>query len=482
MSQLDCYAATETDEPGALLAIDTEESLGRQAFMPGASEFLRDFAHSFQHDQKHLPGLALVDSTSAMEKAGSSPARARDSAESSSQNADKEGQGSSTVEREAIAIEQENSDSKVKAGDSLLVASDIQSLVDKNFGRLDLDGDGFISPKELDAATVNKDFQGDDARLIAVLKEHRHDLEELSNDEWGPENDGVTRADIAKFSELLSKAKPSKSEEHLIDDINRILRDSQASIGNASRELFANKDNPIASINPEAIKQGEIGDCYFLGALAALASSPQGKESIKNMIKDNGNGTYTVTFPGAKDKPVTVEAPTDAELARYAQGSADGTWPAVLEKAYGKYCNAKNIDPHEGIPDGGSEEMGLEILTGRSVDTDYLTLTRKETTHRKLAEAMKDGRPVTAGIYGEIGEGFGLSDGKTDDAGIPSGHLYTIEAYDPATRTLTIRNPWGKGEPTAVLGMAKDGENDGVFKMSLDEFYKNFSSVSYAEK
>src|SRR4029453_6235089 len=95
---------------------------------------------------------------------------------------------------------------------------------------------------------------------------------------------------------------------------------------------------------------GDIKGRPFLKARAALADTPAGKQSIKDMIHVNDDGTYTVTFPGAPDQPVTVAAPTDAELARYAGGSDCGTWAAVLEKAYGKYCDSTNVVPKDGVP------------------------------------------------------------------------------------------------------------------------------------
>lgn len=73
------------------------------------------------------------------------------------------------------------------------------------------------------------------------------------------------------------------------------------------------------SITPDAIDQRTVGDCWFLSSVGAMASTPEGKESIKNMIEDNGDGTYTVTFP---DDPVTVDEPTQAELAH---GAAHGS-------------------------------------------------------------------------------------------------------------------------------------------------------------
>ncbi|HEY9869612.1 MAG TPA: C2 family cysteine protease, partial [Candidatus Obscuribacterales bacterium] len=426
-----------------------------------------------------IPQISFFDSSASggLSEKGSGQAveTAAEGREAAGTSADADPDAVRDRQRRTATLEQEQ-DQPGQPAARTPTATDLESLFEKNFARLDTDRDGFVSRQELAAAIASSEFKGDDAGLVAVLQSHRQELEELSNDEWGDEDDGITRADMRKFAQLLSQPEASGSERRLIDAINRELRDSWTSVSCANRQLFAEASDPLTSITPEAVRQGEIGDCYFLGALAALAATAPGKEAIRAMIKDNGDGTYTVTFPGAPDKPVTVTAPTDAELSRYARGSRHGTWPAVLEKAYGKYCNENNIDPHDGIQEGGDEKTGLEILTGGEVDRDILLFTSKETTHQKLVEAVSDGRPVTAGIYSEVGEPLGLSDGKTDNAGLPTAHLYTIQSYNPATRTLTIRNPWGKGEPTCG-----DGDNDGVFTMTLDEFYKNFSTVAYVE-
>src|SRR5262249_2412454 len=142
-------------------------------------------------------------------------------------------------------------------------------------------------------------------------------------------------------------------------------------IADSNHHLFADKDNPLESIKPEAVLQGRINDCPFLADLAALAGTPDGKQAIKDMIHANADGTYTVTFPGAPDQPITVAAPTDSELAYYAGGSDCGTWASVLEKAYGKYLDANNIVPQDGVP-SGSPMPGFELLTGKTADRDII--------------------------------------------------------------------------------------------------------------
>lgn len=463
------------------------------------------------------------------------------------------------------------------AASSTLTPADLKRLFDKNLCRLDKDGDGFVSESEIDAAMKDKSYTGQDAQLVAVLKKHQDELEELSNDEIGDENDGVTAADIVKFDEMqkdivpeynanknmtnygtenfskldangdgfltrdeLEKAAGDTSlkadekqavermKERLSDieeasndewgdenkgitkadlkeywedyrkkDDTKLVERVWGDLHNSGKRLeAANTDcyataNPIDCIEPEAVKQGKIGDCYFMAGVASLAgSNPQ---AIKDMIKDNGNGTYTVTFPGAPDTPITVDKPTEAELSHYAQPGKYGNWPAILEKAYGKYCNEhwyrrgpKNLgggDVDQDGADGGSlRNAGLRILTGKGVDSDTMSLTSEAELKQKLSEAFKDGRPVVASINNELGSLVGAADNKVDGLGIPAGHEYTVIGYDEKTGKVKIMNPWGHGEPCDASGKPLDGNDDGVFELTVADFKKYFSSVAYSEK
>jgi len=47
-------------------------------------------------------------------------------------------------------------------------------------------------------------------------------------------------------------------------------------------------------ISAKNIVQGAIGDCYFMASLGAVATWSPG--TIQNAIRDNQNGTYTVTL------------------------------------------------------------------------------------------------------------------------------------------------------------------------------------------
>ena len=250
--------------------------------------------------------------------------------------------------------------------------------------------------------------------------------------------------------------------------------------GEGNLSLYASKDNPIDSIKPGAIKQGSIGNCYFMAALASLAAS--NPRAIKNMIKDNGDGTYTVTFPGAKNEPITVKAPTRAEQILYNGGSKYGAWASVIEKAYGKYCQKSywrrtftyfsgGNTPAEGGDEGG-RWGGLRLLTGgvHKVDGGFLSSMPKLSELRaKFIKAFsKEGsRAVVASrsILASSAKGGRLA----------RRHMYSVVGYNPSGPDggmVTIRNPWG----------SKYGKYGNTFKMTLKEFRDKFSAVAYGAR
>ncbi len=257
-------------------------------------------------------------------------------------------------------------------------------------------------------------------------------------------------------------------------------------------------------ISPEGVAQGNIGDCFFEAALASLANSKQGAETIRNMIKANEDGSYTVTFPGDKKSPVDLNK-EDLDLTSKNGKVADrADWARIIETAFFKY---NHIPPYDkglnnkilfaGVPALGNvitPEKALRLLTGKSTSTDSMAAisidnrsltvgrTSKENIARNIENALSRGEPVTAWAVDGI---LGKLMGNKNSFPMVGQHVYSVLDYDPQSREITVRNPWGKNEGTALAGKGRsvDGitnTGDGRLKMSLDTFYKEFSDVNYA--
>ncbi len=102
--------------------------------------------------------------------------------------------------------------------------------------------------------------------------------------------------------------------------------------------LFADGSPRVATA-----KQGRIGDCWLVSTMDAIAAvDPQ---RIKDMIKDNEDGTFTVTFQRYDHEqeryvpePVTVDnsfyVTGFANMPAYGSCASGDLWFAVVEKAY----------------------------------------------------------------------------------------------------------------------------------------------------
>lgn len=335
----------------------------------------------------------------------------------------------------------------------------VWSTAEKQLPAWDLDKDGFLSRAELEKVAQDPNVKGLDAAVLMSLLGNLDEIQGLSNDEYGFENDGITSKDLGELRKLGDKA---ELNQKVVGTAGWGLQKAQA-----STQLF-DQGGP----NYEEVKQGSLGSCEFLSAAVALAK--RDPEAIKKMIGDNGDGSYTVRFPGSKD-PIRVTL-SDAELGRAATAGKDGRWISVLEKAYGQYMDQGALlksDSPQLATESQPGRIAMKALTGREGDQDILgpVTTNLATTRKKLTEAMEDGRLVTAGIAKEL-----ITEG-TD--GLPANHQYTVLNYDPKTDQITLRNPWGGGELRGADGKPRDGKNDGVFTMPLSDFYARFNDVVY---
>ncbi|ANI90076.1 hypothetical protein A9P82_12750 [Arachidicoccus ginsenosidimutans] len=204
------------------------------------------------------------------------------------------------------------------------------------------------------------------------------------------------------------------------------------------------------------INQRNIGDCDGLAALGCMAyASP---DFVKSLIKDNGDGTYTVSMydPQAKPIKVTVSSQFLADgsgqlKACGAQGNnTTATWATVLEKAIMKYnVIYKFVDNGTDIGGIGSE-YATPLFTGTGNSFAFSAGAISPTNLRRAVMwALANGKFVTGG-FNRANMGVGA-----DSAASITGHAYTLVVSTDSSALFSMRNPWGFN-PTTNHGDIQD--------------------------
>jgi|GEM_PF-2564775 len=325
----------------------------------------------------------------------------------------------------------------------------------------------YLTEDDIERGLKNPATSKNDRDMLQLAKKYYGEMDSWYN------SDGLKASDF----EALAKKYDSDSDGKLINSVYSScwsVADAGQQKG-TSYSLYSEND-PLKSIAPEAVRQGHIGDCYFEAVLAGLAKA--NPAVVRDMIKDNRNGTYTVTFPGATTEPITVKAPTEAELGTYNKGGKNGVWASVIEKAYGEYRRLHGHDaptPQEGADGGGWPEPVIKLLTGKDTDTIDVPGAKQADLADKLAAAFASNPPkvIAADIAADTDFWHVFLDKReaTTADHLYRLHEYTIVGFAPDGRgggTVEVRNPWGHN----------DDSPSGTFKMPLDKFMKNFAHVA----
>lgn len=349
------------------------------------------------------------------------------------------------------------------------------SVVESNFAKWDHNHDGKLTVQEVDAQVVNPKVNGDEAAAVAALHVYQRDhknappLTKAQLLQSSKEKDSAERRDVQQ-----KQAHFGSNFESFRNHINK-----------APKSIFATKEAPTL----EGFKQGLLGDCYFLAAVAAaLHADPP---VFRRMFQSRPDGSCDVHFYSGH--VVRLPRLTDAEIALSSSAGEQGVWLNALEKAFGEIkLQVRNARKNRGgdhfdldiIARGGDPGDAIEVLCGSQSKSVNLRKGKAETLPPEV-ELLKHKNELHVLFSTALPRKFlcccsVASKGKYPP-GIVTDHCYSILGYDPRTQHVTVRNPWGnrfkpKGTPGFTNGYATEG---GVFEVPLAEFVMIFESVSY---
>jgi calpain-15 len=261
-------------------------------------------------------------------------------------------------------------------------------------------------------------------------------------------------------------------------------------------EFFKGDYKVFDVIEPNDIKQGKLGDCWFMCALASLAERPELVQRLFITKEKNEEGFYQVKFCKSGEwVRVTVDDyfpcfPQDTPI--FSRSHGKELWVLLLEKAYAK------LHGSYALLRGGWAAEGMMDLTGcPTLNIDFTTAEGKAMIESgelwdKIKKYDEIGALISASTAGE--DRFTESAAPLKKGGLVPGHAYTVIVAREAqgNRLLNIRNPWGQFEwdgdwsdksPLWTEEMKSEirpvlDENDGTFWISYEDFTKQFSGIN----
>jgi hypothetical protein len=169
------------------------------------------------------------------------------------------------------------------------------------------------------------------------------------------------------------------------------------------------------AVHPSDVEQGQVGDCFLLAALIALAEVQP--KQIEKMIYPHGDGTWSVALYDKRGNRKLYRVDNrfrldpkgpggigavfahygDADRRAVANGVSFGkktrvfeVWPGLIEKAY-----ALRVGGFDTLDWGGHGEEALLALTGRRAKVRKVKSLSIHQLDRLLASAIEERRPIT---------------------------------------------------------------------------------------
>lgn len=220
------------------------------------------------------------------------------------------------------------------------------------------------------------------------------------------------------------------------------------------------------------IAQGELGTCYFLAVLIAIARvHPQ---IIDGMFvnRELWNATtpiYTTKWlvdgrsvEVAVDDKVPIN-PETGKLVFVNYNDGANFWPIILEKSWAKIFGAYKL------VDGGTMAEAFKAITQAPVEVrTHDNSLNKERLWAALQTATALKFPVCAGS-------------RRNWVGIPSGHAYAVFNVSEVPvhgKIVLLYNPWAEDRYHGSI--PNPNKEDGLFHMTFDEYVASYHHTTFA--
>lgn len=327
--------------------------------------------------------------------------------------------------------------------------------LERHFDSWDANHNGQIAWSEIRQRMASHDCEKDEAVALATLYG-------LVN--YDTEYRGMMRKSPVTYNRLydLYYDYTDGDDKPIADTLHQKY---QAKLVNSTDDLF-----PDVLPNGFLGNQGSAPSCGFLAAtFSQLIKNPS---AVKSAIQKTDDGRVEVQFPGL-EKSVTIDPVTDTEQALFASAGWNGNWLTTLEKAWGTHL--ADGDQLRAFEMDTNPEDAIVAWTDGKATTARVPKNPKPTPKGELPEYLRTVSRELAANHVVVA--WTRFEGLTEQGLVP-GHAYTLNGVDHEDGTVSLRNPWGRLEPTNKDGQVADGYDDGVFEFSIDDFQKNFQKIA----